>query len=171
VTIGNSMGGWIASEMALHDTQQRIGGLVLINAVGIDTDGIAKIVDVRELPPAEAGRLAFHDPSLLPDPATLSEEQQATATGNQNALELYASEPYMHDPKLRRVSLPVLVLRGEEDGVAPTEYGRLYAEALPNARFHTIAKAGHLPHVEQPGLSADAIMAFIDDKSTQVTVG
>jgi pimeloyl-ACP methyl ester carboxylesterase len=170
VVVGSSMGGWIAAEMALHDTRGRLGGLVLMNAVGIDTGGRTKIVDIRELRPGELGPLAFHDPALVPDPATLSEEQLVTAAANQIALEIYGGERFNHDPKLRRrlhrITIPTLVLWGEEDGVLPTEYGRLYADSIPNARFSTVAKAGHLPHLEQPGLTLAAIEEFLDDKAT-----
>ncbi|MFF3380686.1 alpha/beta fold hydrolase [Streptomyces sp. NPDC002680] len=169
VVIASSLGGWIATQMALHDTRGRLGRLVLINAVGIDTDGRAKTVDIRELSPAEIGPLAFHDPTLLPDPATLSEEQLVTAAANRVALEIYGGERFNHDPKLRRrlhrVTLPALVLWGEEDGVLPTAYGRLYADSIPNAHFRTVAKAGHLPHLEQPDLTLAAIEEFLGDKA------
>ncbi|MFE9445358.1 alpha/beta fold hydrolase [Streptomyces sp. NPDC006602] len=169
VVVASSMGGWTAAEMALHDTRGRLSRLVLINAVGIDTDGRAEIVDIRELSPAEIGPLAFHDPTLLPDPATLSEEQLVTVAGNQIALEIYGGERFHHDPKLRRrlhrVDLPVLVLWGEEDGVLPTAYGRLYTDSIPNARFRTIPKAGHLPHLEQPDLTLTAIEEFLGEKA------
>ncbi|MET8330902.1 alpha/beta hydrolase [Streptomyces sp. NPDC005181] len=175
LVIGNSLGGWIASDMALHDVSGRLSGLVVMNAVGISTDGPAKITDVRALPPTEVGRLAFHNPSLLPDPATLSDAQETAAAGNQSALELYAGEPYMHDPKLRRrlhrVTLPVLVLWGEQDGVVPAEYGRVYADSFANAYFQPVINAGHMPHVEQPDLTLDAIEAFVAGKLAEVTMG
>ncbi|MEU9330852.1 alpha/beta hydrolase [Streptomyces canus] len=169
VVIGSSMGGWVAAEMALHDTRGRLGGLVLMNAVGIDTEGRAKIIDIRELTPAEIGPLAFHDPAVLPDPATLSEEQLVTVAANQIALEIYGGERFNHDPKLRRrlhrVGLPALVVWGEEDGILPTDYGRLYADSIPHARFRTVAKAGHLPHLEQPDVTVAAIEEFLDDRA------
>src|SRR5438270_13461488 len=39
LVIGNSMGGWIASTMALRDTTHVLGGLVLVDAVGIQVHG------------------------------------------------------------------------------------------------------------------------------------
>ncbi len=35
MVVGNSIGGWIAAEMALRDNHGRIGALTLLNAVGI----------------------------------------------------------------------------------------------------------------------------------------
>src|SRR2546421_11846464 len=48
------------------------------------------------------------------------------------------------------VRIPALVVWGESDGVADPDYGRAYAQSLPNARFELIPEAGHLPQIEQP---------------------
>jgi pimeloyl-ACP methyl ester carboxylesterase len=166
LVIGSSIGGWIAAEMALRDTRGRIGGLVLVNAVGIRTDGPDEIVDTRTLSPAEISALAFHNPALRPDPAALGQEQLAAQAANQRTLAVYAGERFTHDPKLRRrlhrVAVPALVIWGEQDGIAPVGYGRAYAEAFPRGRFVPIAGAGHFPHIEQPGGTMAAIGEFVD---------
>lgn len=57
--IGNSVGGWIASEMALRDNHGRISALVLINAVGIHARKQEnRVVDVRTINPADLGKLS-----------------------------------------------------------------------------------------------------------------
>ncbi|GCE15579.1 alpha/beta fold hydrolase [Tengunoibacter tsumagoiensis] len=62
---------------------------------------------------------------------------------------MYDSERLGSDPKLQRrlrhVKIPVLVAWGESDHVAALEYGRVYAQSFPNARFEPILEAGHLP--------------------------
>ncbi|RMH52325.1 MAG: 3-oxoadipate enol-lactonase [Alphaproteobacteria bacterium] len=60
------------------------------------------------------------------------------------------------DPKL---SLPVLVVAGEEDGSTPPALVEETAALIPGARFHVIKGAGHLPCVEQP----EALGALIGD--------
>jgi pimeloyl-ACP methyl ester carboxylesterase len=165
--IGNSIGGWIASEMALRDIHGRIRSLVLLNANGIRPDNPAQITDIRTVPPAEIGRLAFHNPAFAPSPATMTSEQRAGMAANQQALAIYADKDFMFAPKLRRrlhrVTIPVLVAWGEEDRVVSAEYGRAYAAAFPNARFQLIAEAGHFPHIEQPGVVLEAITDFVAD--------
>lgn len=165
---GSSIGGWIAAEMALRDTRGRISGLVLINAVGIRADGPDQVVDTRTLSPAELGALAFHNPALRPDPSILSPQQLAGMAANQRTLAMYAGETFTHDPKLRRrlhrVSVPALVVWGEQDGVAPVGYGRAYAEAFPLNRFVPIAEAGHFPHIEQPATTMAAVGTFVDER-------
>jgi pimeloyl-ACP methyl ester carboxylesterase len=165
LVVGSSIGGWIAAEMALRDNRARIGGLVLLNAVGIRAGGPAEVVDTRPLSPAELGALAFHNPALRPDPATFGPEQLAGMAANQRTLAVYGGEAFTHDPKLRRrlhrVTVPALLVWGKHDGVAPLEYGRAYAEAFPRGRFVPVADAGHFPHIEQPGPTMAAIGEFV----------
>jgi len=166
LVLGSSIGGWIAAEMALRDNHRRIGGLALLNAVGIRAGGGDEVVDTRPLTPAELGALAFHNPALRPDPAALGPAQLAVLAANQRTLAVYGGAAFTHDPKLRRrlhrVAVPTLVVWGEEDGVAPVGYGRAYAEAFPHARFVPVPDAGHFPHIEQPARTMAAIGAFVD---------
>jgi pimeloyl-ACP methyl ester carboxylesterase len=166
MVIGNSIGGWIASEMALRDIQGRVKSMVLLNANGIRPDNAAQVTDIRGLPPQAIGRLSFHNPALRPDPAAMTAEQRAAMAANQQTLAVYAGEDFMFAPKLRRrlrrVTVPVLVAWGEEDGVVSADYGRAYAAAFPNSHFTGIAEAGHFPQIEQPGAVLAAIGDFVD---------
>ena len=164
--IGSSLGGWIAAEMALRDTAGLISRIVLIDAAGIrvDESNPREIADVASLGPAELGRLSFYDPALRPDPATMPPELRAAMAANMQTLAVYAGDPYMHDPKLRRrlhrVRIPALVVWGEHDGVIGPDYGRAYAASFPNARFELIPEAGHLPQLEQPERVLAALREF-----------
>jgi len=166
MVIGNSIGGWIASEMALRDIHGRVKSVVLLNATGIRPDNPAQVTDIRTLPLAAVSRLSFHNPAFRPDPAALSDEQRATMAANQQAMAAYAGEEFFFAPKLRRrlhrVTVPVLVAWGEEDGIFPAEYGRAYAAAFPNGHYQPIAEAGHFPQIEQPGAVLGAIGDFVD---------
>jgi pimeloyl-ACP methyl ester carboxylesterase len=162
LVIGSSVGGWIASEMAVRE-HERISATVLLDAVGIKVDGI-ELPDFFSMTPQELMRLSFHDPSAAPDPAQLPQAARDMQAANAATLAVYAREPYMHDPKLRRrlvlVPTPVLAIWGESDQIAPEAYGRAYAAALPSGRFELIAQAGHLPHLEQPEVVLEAIRRF-----------
>jgi pimeloyl-ACP methyl ester carboxylesterase len=164
VVVGNSLGGWVAAEMALRDIGGRISSLVLLNATGIRPDDPHQITDIRTLPPAAVGRLAIHDPALRPDPAALTDDERAAAAADQQALAHYAGDDFLFAPKLRRrlrrVAVPVLVAWGEEDGVLSADYGRSYAAAFPAGRYHPIAAAGHLPQLEQPAAVLAAVEEF-----------
>jgi pimeloyl-ACP methyl ester carboxylesterase len=162
LVIGSSVGGWIASEMAVRE-HQRITGTVLLNAVGIKVDGI-ELADFFSLTPQELIRYSFHDPAAAPDPTQLPQAAREIQAANAATLGVYAREPYMHDPKLRRrlalVPTPVLAIWGESDQIAPEPYGRAYASSFPTGRFELIPQAGHLPHLEQPKPVLGAIHRF-----------
>jgi pimeloyl-ACP methyl ester carboxylesterase len=166
MVIGSSVGGWIAAEMALRDNHGRLGALVLINAVGIHA--VKKenhVLDVRTVDPADLGKLSFADPAFRPDFSSFTDAQRATAAANRQTLAVYGGEHFSFDPKLRarlrRVSLPVLVVWGEQDGVAPIGYGRGYAAAFGNGRFTSIPDAGHLPQIERLGATLGAVSDFV----------
>lgn len=154
IVIGSSIGGWIASEMALHDADKRISSLILVNAVGILVEG-QPIADPFVLGPRGLAEHAFHEPDkFFIDPAKLPAEQQAMQRANMATMRIIAGEPFMHDPqlreRLRQITLPVLVVWGSSDRVVTTAYGQSYADAFANARFVSVPLAGHLPHLEQP---------------------
>jgi pimeloyl-ACP methyl ester carboxylesterase len=167
MVLGNSLGGWIASEMALRDNHNRIGAVVLLNAVGIRAYRAKnQVVDTRTVNPAEIGTLSFANAAFRPNFASLSDEQRAGMAANQKTLAVYGGEHFSYDPTLRRrlhrVTVPVLVVWGERDGIAPLEYGRGYAGAFPNGRFAPIADAGHLPQIEQLEATLGAIGEFVN---------
>jgi pimeloyl-ACP methyl ester carboxylesterase len=166
MVIGNSIGGWIAAEMALRDIHGRVKSVVLLNANGIRPDNAAQVTDVRTVPPVEIGQLSFYNPAFRPNLAAFSEEQRAAMAANQQALAVYAGPDFMFAPKLRRrlhrVTVPVLVAWGEEDRVVTADYGRAYAAAFANGHYQPIAEAGHFPQIEQPAAVLGAIGNFVD---------
>ncbi len=157
--------GFAGSELAVRDTT-RLGSIVLVDAVGIQVDG-HDIADVFPLTPDELSALSYHNPAAFRiDPATLSPDQVAARAANFQALGVYGQEPGMRDPKLRRrlgrVRIPALVVWGESDGVVDADYGRAYAQSLPNARFTLIPEAGHVPQIEQPERLLTLVWEFAD---------
>ena len=165
MVVGSSIGGWIASEMAVRDTM-RLSSIVLVDGVGIQVEG-QTVADVFSLTPDELSALSFHNPAAFRvDPATLSPEQLAATAANFQTLKVYDQGQSMRDPKLRRrlarVRIPALVVWGESDGVVDPDYGRAYAQSLPNARFALIPEAGHLPQIEQPERLLTLVWEFAD---------
>jgi pimeloyl-ACP methyl ester carboxylesterase len=59
-----------------------------------------------------------------------------------------------------KLALPSLCLAGAEDVGTPLDLVRSLAALLPEASFHIIPHAGHLPCVEQPDIVARHILAF-----------
>jgi pimeloyl-ACP methyl ester carboxylesterase len=168
VVIGNSVGGWIAAEMALKRCPS-IAAIVLLNAVGIDTGSPEKsIVDPMVLSPAERAAFAFHDPARFAIAPSGSDAAQAMAE-NQRTLRIYAGKPFMHDPGLRArldgLACPALVVWGESDRIVDIDYGRRYAESMPGARFEIVARAAHFPQIEQQQEVVRLIRGFASEVS------
>jgi pimeloyl-ACP methyl ester carboxylesterase len=157
--IGNSIGGWIAAELALLRSP-RMSRNVLIDAVGIEVPG-HPIADAFSLSLEQIMQRSFHDPApFLVDPATLPQPARAVMAGNQAALAAYTNRT-MSDPglmgRLRELELPTLVLWGDSDRIADLDYGQAYAAAIPAARFQVLEGTGHMPQLETPDQVVQAI--------------
>lgn len=152
VVIGNSVGGWIAAELALR-ASPRLAGIVLLNSVGIDAGNPElPIVDPMPLPPPERSALAFHDPSRFAI-APAGPDAAAAMAANQQTLRVYAGEPFMHEPTLKarlaKLATPAMVAWGASDRIVREGYGRVLAASIPGARFELIGGAGHFPQIER----------------------
>ncbi|MBV9379707.1 MAG: alpha/beta hydrolase [Streptosporangiaceae bacterium] len=165
IVIGNSIGGWIAAELALLGTS-RVSAVILVDAVGIEVDG-HPVTDIFPLTPGELSRLSYHDPSAFGiDPSAMTEAQRAGMAANRAALKVYDGKPTGTDPTLRErlgsITVPALVLWGDSDQIADADYGRAYAAAIPGARFRLLPETGHLPQIETPGRLLQAVSDYAD---------
>lgn len=165
---GNSIGGWIAAEMAILGSD-RVSSYVLIDAVGIEVPG-HPVADFFNLTPAQVAQRSYYDPGTFGvDPAKLPPEAQAAMVGNRAALAAYAGTA-MTDPTLARrlagVREPVLVVWGEADRIGDPDFGRAYAAATPGARFRLLERAGHMPQIETPDALIDTVWSFADAHAT-----
>ncbi len=168
ILVGASLGGWVALEMAVRD-RSRIAGMALLAPVGVKLSGREErdFADLAFMPEADRARALFHDPAAwAPDHATLDEAAMEALALERQWAAWYGWKPYMHNPLLakwlHRAALPTLVLWGENDGFAAPDYGRKLADRLPDARFETVANAGHYPHIEQADATAEAVRAFLE---------
>jgi pimeloyl-ACP methyl ester carboxylesterase len=161
--VGNSVGGWIAAEMAVAKSP-RIGRVILVDAVGIEVPG-HPVADFFSLTLDQVSQLSYHDPEkfgikldALP-PAVL-----AAMPGNRASLAVYAGTTFGGDlaGRLGGITIPALVLWGDADRIADPDYGRAYAAAIPGARFELLKATGHLPQIETPDQLLEAIWAFTD---------
>lgn len=165
--VGNSIGGWIAAEIALL-ASPRVAAVVIMNATGIVVPG-HPVADFFALSLDELTDLSYHDPSRFRlDPATVNERQKAVMGTNRQAIAVYAGRT-MTDPtladRLARVTVPTLVLWGQSDRVVDPEYGQAYASAVPGARYLPLQRTGHLPQLETPELALTAIWDFAHEHS------
>ncbi len=162
--VGNSVGGWIAAEMAIIDSPL-VSRYVIVDGVGTELPG-HPVVDFFSLTPAEVAERAYHDPERYGiDPTKLPPEAQRAMAGNRDALAVYGGTT-MTDPslagRLGTVTKPTLVVWGAADRIADSEYGRALAGAIPGARFELLAETGHLPQIETPEALIRVLWEFAD---------
>lgn len=159
--VGNSMGGWMAMEIAVRDTS-RLKSLVLASPAGISAPGVQP-ADIFLMPDEQLVRSLFHDPKLadarLAVPAT--PEALDIALKNKHTTARLAWEPRLHDPHLpkwlHRIDVPVKIIWGREDRILPVQFLEHFRKLMPQAQAHVIEGAGHLPHVEK----ADEFVAIV----------
>jgi pimeloyl-ACP methyl ester carboxylesterase/mannose-6-phosphate isomerase-like protein (cupin superfamily) len=171
--VGNSIGGWIAAEIALLRSP-RVARVVLVDAVGIEVPEHPP-VDFFSLTLDQVSQLSYHDPDAYRlDPDALPPEQRALLAGNRSALAVYGGQA-MVDPtlaaRLAGIDVPVLVVWGDSDRIVLPAYGEAFAAAIPTARFTLLTGTGHVPQVETPGPLLDVIADFVDGASAVSVVG
>jgi pimeloyl-ACP methyl ester carboxylesterase len=155
---GNSIGGWIAAEVALA-APDRVARLIVIDGAGLAS---------ADNPPADFPSLTLDQVTDLSwanpeghriDLAALTDAQRAIFGGNRATLAVYGGAA-MADPtlagRLSGITADTLVVWGEADRMMTPAYGKEYAAAIPGAAFRLVADAGHLPQLENP----DAVLAL-----------
>jgi pimeloyl-ACP methyl ester carboxylesterase len=165
--IGHSLGGWIASEAAIRNTQ-RFASLTLLAPAGIRVRGVPP-GDNFIWGPEESARNRFHDQSfaeaLLTAPAP-SEEAADIELQTKLAAVKFGWEPRWFNPDLEkwlhRINVPTQVLWGAQDKILPCEYARLWGERIPSAKVVLIEACGHIPQVEKVDMVAEKVIAFLN---------
>lgn len=155
---GNSIGGWIAAELALA-APDRVARLVLIDAAGLDSTE-HPAADFYSLTLDQVTDLSWANPEgHRIDLTALTDAQRAIFGGNRAALLTYGGQA-MADAtlagRLGGIKAATLVIWGEADRLFTPGYGKEYAAAIPDSEFHVLPNAGHLPQLETP----EAVLAL-----------
>jgi pimeloyl-ACP methyl ester carboxylesterase len=144
----------------------RLASLTLVDPVGIKVDGwIYPFLFGMDVP--EIVGTVFHNPmaALALAPPDMSPETLALQYRQGTALARVSWNPYLYDPLLRRrlarITTPTLLCWGAHDRLAPLEpCGRAWEKEIRGARLRVFAESGHVPHLEEPGAVADAVIEF-----------
>jgi pimeloyl-ACP methyl ester carboxylesterase len=163
--VGQSLGGWIALEMAVRSTA-RIRSVTLISSAGIHVKGVSK-ADIFMIDPEEQARLAFADAKLGEAAAerATADKYQDEAILNRIASARYGWQPRFFNPRLERwlhrVNVPTHIVWGDTDRIIPKAYGEAFHRAIPGSTLTIIPNAGHLPHMERAAEVATAMQSFL----------
>jgi pimeloyl-ACP methyl ester carboxylesterase len=161
--IGSSLGGWLASALALR-VPESIRSLTLIAPAGMrarpNGSGPGAL-------PSRVERLrtlyfdqTWAERTLAQDPSDI----QQIETKNWATTSLLGG-PGFHDPnmesELAKLGCPVLVLWGAEDQVVSSEQAGTWGKAIAGAEVHVLPRCGHLPHIEMMSTAAGLTHEFI----------
>lgn len=180
--VGNSAGGTVSVYIALT-YPERVSGLILVDAA-IYTGGgspawarpLLGTPQMRHLGPllarqiATSGddfiRSAYHAPSLVTPEILAGYRKPLRAHNWDRALwELTAaSRPLGLADRLGELTLPVLVITGDDDRIVPTAESIRLGGEIPGAVLVVIQNAGHLPHEEKPAEFMQAVREFLEGK-------
>jgi len=114
-------------------------------------------------------RERVNDETMFPDMKKVEEQRAVDAkSGLRNTGELggalwnggFLSYRFT---RFERVTMPVLVLAGEEDYAIGLPAQRALARALPKARLVEYAGAGHFPYLDAPQRFTQDVVAFLRD--------
>lgn len=174
VVAGLSMGGYIAFEL-LRRYADRVAGLILCDtkAEGDTTDGKTARDEVAALARAR-GAMAVADrmvPKLLGKTTRQTQPQlvqqvtemiaRAPVAGIVGALEAMRDRPDS-TALLPSITVPTLVVVGQEDELTPPANARALVDAIPKAALTTIAGAGHISALEAPTAVSRVFAEFLE---------
>lgn len=163
VWVGCSYGGHVALRAAL-DTPERVAGLVLVNAGGLDpapNPALAALFDERVMAARPLAAVAASVEALVgaPNAATatflarrLRAHVAPGARADYRAIGRSALGALADDAgtRLEDVQAPVLLVHGERDLLVPARVAAAAAARLPQAELSNLPGAGHMPWLEAP---------------------
>jgi pimeloyl-ACP methyl ester carboxylesterase len=159
VLVGHSLGGWLAARLALLPAASA-SGLILVNPAGAvlpaaQWAGFRELLDSADAR-AYLQRAFYRAPiALRLFPGEIARAMSAPTT--RAFLDALAAEDFLRDAELATLRMPVRVVWGEHDRLLPVGTLPFFRAHLPRAEVVTLARAGHLPHLEAPADLARAI--------------
>jgi pimeloyl-ACP methyl ester carboxylesterase len=169
--VGSSLGGWAAVELATK-ASPRIARLVLDNPLGLrfKTDPTERqFPDIyQDLPAQWAAYFSASEPMDGRDWPSVERDIALRAARGREMFVKVGWKPYLNSPLLKgrvhRVTVPTLVLWGDQDKLANREYAEAYTAALPNAQLKVIAGAGHFAFLDKADAVASVVLEFSGSK-------
>lgn len=181
--VGNSMGGYIAAEVAIQ-FPERIDQLILVSAAGITS------ADIARRPVLTAGRIAT---AMVSHGAARHRQIASRPKSRHMALALVARHPsllkadlayegffkgagkpgfddalracldYDFRDRLPEIRQPTLIVWGEKDSIIPVKDAHEFERLIPDSRKVVMRETGHIPMAERPATFNDVMMEFLSE--------
>ena len=179
--VGNSMGGFIAAEVAIQ-FPERVSRLALVSAAGISS------ADALQAPVLTIGRLAT---AIATNTAARHRALAARPISRHASLALVARHPRLLKPdlayegffkgsgkpgfddalraclgydfreRLPDVKVPTLIVWGEKDSVIPVRDADEFERLIADSRKLVMRDTGHIPMAERPEAFNDVLTDFL----------
>lgn len=180
ILVGNSAGGTISMLTALQ-YPERVESLILVDPAVYAGGGapawsrsLLKTPQMNRVGPLiarqiqtrgpELVELAWHDPSKI-TPDVMEGYQKPLRVENWDKALWYLTVSSRESglaERLEELTLPILVITGDDDRIVPTEQSVRLAGELPNASLVVIPQSGHVPHEETPAEFMQAVIQFLE---------
>ncbi|MDO9234916.1 MAG: alpha/beta hydrolase [Aquabacterium sp.] len=176
---GNSLGGEVAWHVGVK-APERIKAMVLVDSAGIKAETgfpigftLAAIpqltwLTTRSTPKvlvAASVHFVYGDKARIQPGVIDRYYDLLLRPGNRLALgqRLQEHRKGCDTSLLSRLTMPVMILWGAKDRLFGLDHAKDWHEALPGSRLVVLDECGHIPHEEDPALSAAAVQQFLHD--------
>jgi pimeloyl-ACP methyl ester carboxylesterase len=178
IWVGNSAGGGVAALAALR-YPSRVDALILVDAAiggGSNAPWYQPLMTTpqgRRIGPLIArqikewgidfGKSAWHAPSKITPEIWQGYLKPLQVENWDRALWEFtaSSRPTELASQIKNITLPTLVITGDDDKIVPKERSIRLANDLPNAKLVVIPNCGHVPHEECPAEFLSAVKNFM----------
>lgn len=169
IIAGHSFGGLVAAEFAAA-VPRSVAKLVLIDPVGLWRDDLP-VKNWMVLRDSERRSSLFADPAgegaqrFFAVPADAKERVDVLSqfiwsqacTGKF----VWPLPDRGLKNRIHRIGAPTLIVWGDADRIIAPDYATEFAKRIGRAHVETIAKAGHLPHLEQQAAVTKTVLTFL----------
>jgi 3-oxoadipate enol-lactonase len=173
--LGHSIGGMAALEFA-HSFPERLEGLILSGttpAFGSPDGSFEAQFLAARLGPLDAGSTMADMASAAPDELLGSRAGQVVVRRTQALLAEVPEAAYRQAiaclvtfdrrDALKRITMPTLLIAGEEDRNAPLRTMERMVTSMPRAAIEVLRGVGHMAPLEAPESFAQAVRYFIEE--------
>jgi pimeloyl-ACP methyl ester carboxylesterase len=175
--IGNSMGGSITWDMAVHHPD-KVRKIVLLAAAGYETEKVAKKLAMfryqsvkgvfdKGMPlfMSRSGmEKGYADDSKINPAVVAMNNKFSNRSGNiRHMLALAACGQFPDSSLITKVQCPTLVIWGRQDEIIPSEHSAKFKRDIPNCRVLIYDPCGHMPMMERPEDTKRDVEAFFKE--------
>ena len=168
--IGQSFGGMLAAELG-SCFPSLFSKLVLLDPVGLWNAEHPWSIDFISGPSDALRGLLFVDPTA-PGPRAMlaapTDPDQALDRAVRSNWALGCAAKFLWPipdrglaKRLHRISVPTLIVWGEDDKLVPVAYAHEFGKRIRGSRVELISNCGHIPQVEQMQATLDIVSKFL----------